>query len=92
MKKPTKRQLLDALAKKRDGCVKIQKSRSTGQYVGLYRSREAGIETDPEFPWSTVCEDHGGVVCHRSRKDAESNLSHPEEWCPVCQGTEPEPD
>lgn len=67
------------------GIVLYRKARSTGTHVGLYKSVEAGIETDPEYPWSTVCEPHGGVVCHETRKKAESFLSHPEEWCPVCQ-------
>ena len=66
------------------GCCKLQKSRE-GTTVGLYRSAEAGIETDPEWPWATVCEPHGGVVCHRTRAEAEAALSHPKDWCPTCQ-------
>jgi len=53
--------------------------------VGLYRSDDAGIESDPETPWATVCEEHGGVVCYETRKAAESYVAHPEQWCPVCQ-------
>jgi hypothetical protein len=68
------------------GIVLYRKARSTGTHVGLYKADEAGIESDPESPWATVCEEHGGVVCHANRRNAESYLSHPEEWCPVCQG------
>jgi hypothetical protein len=68
-----------------DGLVLQRKARSTGTLVGLYKSDDAGIESDPEYPWSTVCEPHGGVVCHETRKAAEAALSHPEDWCPTCQ-------
>jgi hypothetical protein len=72
------------------GAVLFRKARSTGTHVGLYRSDESGIESDPDYPWSIVCEEHAGVTCHRTRKDAESYLSHPEEWCPTCQEHERE--
>lgn len=67
------------------GIVAYRKARSTGTHVGLYHSDEAGIESDPELPWSIVCEEHAGVVSCKTRKDAESYLSHPEDWCPTCQ-------
>lgn len=69
----------------RAGCVELRRTRS-GRQVGLYKSAEAGIETDPTHPWATVCEDHHGVVCHPTRQIAEIALSQPEEWCPTCQG------
>jgi hypothetical protein len=74
------------------GIVAYRRARSTGTHVGLYKSAEAGIESDPDYPWSTVCEEHAGVVAHHTRREAESYLSHPEDWCPVCQGHEPAPD
>ena len=37
-----------------------------------------------------VCEPHGGIVHHERYKDAADFLSHPEEWCPVCQGDDQE--
>lgn len=74
----------------RPGCVELRQTRQ-GVQVGLYRSLEAGIETDPDYPWSTVCEPHGGVVCHETRELAEAALSHPDQWCPVCQGHEEAP-
>lgn len=39
---------------------------------------------DDELPWSTVCEAHGAVVSHATRRVAEQWLSHPEEWCEEC--------
>lgn len=79
------RAALAAEARSRAGCVTLRRARSTGTLVGLYRSFKAGLEIDPDYPWSTVCEDHGGIVCHRTRALAAQNLSHPEEWCPDCQ-------
>ena len=67
------------------GVVLYRKARSTGTHVGLYRSYESGFESDPEWPWSTVCDEHGGIVCHATRKAAETFLSHPEDWCPTCK-------
>jgi hypothetical protein len=67
------------------GIVMYRKARSTGTHVGLYDALEAGFESDPETPWATVCEEHGGIVCHATRKAAETYLSHPEDWCPTCQ-------
>lgn len=58
-----------------------RRARSTGTVVALYR---ATYESDPSIPWETVCEDHGGIVCHPTRRIAEGWLSHPEDWCPSC--------
>ena len=55
-----------------------RKCRSTGTVVQLWRNFD-------EFPWATVCADHGGIVGHYTRRDAEGWLSHPEDWCPTCQ-------
>jgi len=84
-RKPTQRQLLDILASRRAGCVKILKSRSTGQYVGLYRSAESGIEVDPDYPWTTVCEDHGGVVKALLMSCAAPLLSS--QWARACSAS-----
>lgn len=47
-----------------------RKARSTGTTVGLYNSREAGLDDDPSCKWSTVCEDHGGIVGHETLQQA----------------------
>lgn len=69
----------------RDGCEKITRARATGTLVGLYRSVEAGIETDPDSPWSTVCEEHHAVVCHETRRGAELAMARPDDWCDDCR-------
>ncbi len=62
--------------------VKRCRARVTGTIVSL-------IDCGKEYPdgrWMTVCETHGGCINHDSRKLAMQWLSHPDEWCPVCQG------
>lgn len=68
----------------RDGCIALRTTRG-GIQVGLYRSAEAGMETDPEYPYSTVCESHGTLVSHETRRAADQGLSHPEMWCDQCR-------
>lgn len=58
-----------------------RRARSTKTVVELWRDYD-------EEPWMTVCVDHGGCVGHDTRRLAERWLSHPEEWCPTCQGEE----
>jgi hypothetical protein len=72
----------------RSGCLVLRTTRK-GIHVGLYRSREAGIESDPEYPYTTVCEDHNTCVCHETRRSAEQCLSHPEMWCDDCREARP---
>jgi len=73
------------LADERAGCVEIRRSRLTGTLVGLYRSAEAGMEADPEWPWTTVCEAHHTLVSHATRKLARENLPDPCGWCDECR-------
>jgi hypothetical protein len=67
------------------GCVVIRKSRITGSRAGLYHSMQAGIETDPELPWVTLCEDHATMVCHGSLALAKEALPDPSVWCEECR-------
>ena len=69
---------------KRAGCRVLRKTRG-GVLVGLYDANAAGMESDPATPWATVCEEHGGIVCHETLRDARAYLAHPDEWCPLCQ-------
>ncbi len=71
-----------------------RKARATGTRVYLVHNPDA----DPDQPWETVCEDHGGVCSHQTRSVATSFLSHPDEWCEDCMygpgtldGTNPAP-
>ena len=73
------------LVAEREGCLTLRRARATGTLVGLYRAAEAGM--DPEAGrYATVCEDHGVVVNHETRRLAESSLAHPDEWCQGCGG------
>jgi len=80
MRKSTKRYSYNGLA----GCVTQQRNRCTKRLVGLYHSYQAGIESDPTLPWSTVCEEHGNVVCHANLANAKAAMSYPD-WCEDCQ-------
>lgn len=71
-------------AAERAGCIALRTTRK-GVRVGLYLSAEGGLETDPEHPYSTVCEMHGTLVCHETRRSAERCLSHPDMWCDECR-------
>lgn len=69
------------------GCVEQRRTRA-GLRVGLYHAAQAGL--DPEAGvWCLVCEDHGGCVNTDKLSHARSWLSHPEDWCPTCQGEPP---
>ena len=67
------------------GLVQYRRARQSGTFVGIYRSLEAGIESDPDLPWATVCEPHAGVVCHRTLELARRFAPVPLDWCPTCQ-------
>ena len=70
------------------GLIVMRRSRATGTLVGVYRAAEAGIEDDPTTPWATVCEPHGGCMCHSTRANAMRWAPHPQDWCPTCRGDE----
>jgi hypothetical protein len=67
-----------------------RKCRATGTVVTLYDGRESGDDIDGGR-WQTVCEDHGTIICHETKRFAELALSHPDDWCDVCMGNEPDP-
>lgn len=72
-----------------EGCVIVRKVHSTGTHVGIYFKT---FESDPEWPWTTVCEEHGGCINHHSLELARQWAPHPEDWCPTCKGEEPVPE
>jgi hypothetical protein len=67
------------------GCVTQRKNRKTGNLIGVYHGEQSGIESDPESPWVTLCEEHGNLVCHRSLRLAMDHAAAPEMWCEDCQ-------
>ena len=56
----------------------------TGTIATLYDAREAGMGVEGGR-WKTVCEDHGSIVAHATRRDAIPHLASPEEWCEECR-------
>ena len=70
------------------GCVVQRKSRKTGTTVGIYQANQAGMESDPESPWATVCEVHHTLVCHTSLKLAFHHAPDPTGWCEDCRTEE----
>ena len=67
------------------GLVQQTRAQTTGTLVGLYHSEQAGLDHDPEYPWTTVCEDHGLMVTHASLRAARAHAVVPHEWCELCQ-------
>lgn len=59
-------------------------ARITGTLVVLVNSAEQGI--DPELPWTLICEEHNAIMQFETRKNAESWMSVPQDWCEDCQG------
>ena len=73
------------------GCVVQRISRKTKTLVGLYSSEQSGMEIDPEWPWSTVCEEHNTLVSHGSLAAARATLPDPTNWCDECREAEAKP-
>jgi hypothetical protein len=64
------------------GCVSQHRNQVTKTVVGVYRNDQCGL--DDSEPWSTVCEDHGHVVCHDTLKLAQYHSADPAGWCESC--------
>lgn len=68
------------------GLVRLTTARQTGTIVGVYDNRLAGFDEDiPELRWASVCEVHGALVHHSSRRNAEGWAGLPADWCDECQ-------
>lgn len=73
------------------GCVRYSKSRYTGTVVAIYKAREAGF--DPAGgEWVAVCETHGTISNHLTRRNAEYMAPYPDNWCETCASNHYEPD
>lgn len=64
--------------------ISSHRSRSTGTTVDVIDNRDGSFDTG-DLGWFTLCEDHGGVASHPTRKLAVSWAPVPDEWCPECQ-------
>lgn len=61
-------------------------ARSTGTLVLVVDGEAGGVDTyEGAQPWSTICDDHGGICSHETLAAAQSWASAPQEWCPSCQ-------
>lgn len=67
------------------GCVQQRKCRATKMLVGIYSSYEAGMESDPELPWSVVCETHGAIVCTETLYAAQRTATDTTNFCDECR-------
>lgn len=81
---------LEADRATRDGCVQLRTCRATGVEVGIYRSLEAGMESDPATPWSVVCEKHATLVSTETKAQALSTATDTRYWCDECRAERPE--
>lgn len=68
-----------------DGVIKVSRARSTGVIVFAVDGERFGVDTNyGAEPFSTICDEHGGVCSHTTKTVALSWLSAPEQWCPFC--------
>lgn len=64
--------------------MRTRKSQQTGARITVGTAEE--MELDPtDGKWVTVCEDHGLILNHRTRKLAEWHAADPIGWCEGCQ-------
>lgn len=66
------------------GARMSQRCRQTGTTITLYRTAECGLGDVDDGVWSTVCENHGSIVQHDTRRNAESAMAYPD-WCDDCR-------
>jgi len=66
------------------GLLAMHRSRTTGTVIGLYRARDARLDDDEgRAPYSTVCQDHGTICCHRTLRAARGHMAYVG-WCEAC--------
>lgn len=66
------------------GAVESRVNRQTGTVVTVYNTEKANIAPD-DGPYATVCEDHGCILTHSSRRRATSCMACPADWCEDCR-------
>jgi len=63
--------------------ISLRKCHQTGTMIEVVKDQlDVG---PPELKYWTICQDHGGLVGHTTRKDAVGWAASPEDWCPTCQ-------
>lgn len=59
-----------------------RKNRMTGTTITVCPSE--GADAADGLPWTTICEDHGYLVCHPNLALARAHAADPD-WCEKCQ-------
>lgn len=73
------------------GLVETRRSRQTGHIVYIYDGEPARMDTEAGR-WQTVCETHGYVSSHATRKRARIWLADPCRWCEECEAARNAPE
>ena len=60
-----------------------RKNRITGTEITVARTSDLGLDPSHDGKWTTLCEDHGNNVTHRTKKLAIYHSAVPE-WCYDC--------
>ena len=68
------------------GCASCKLSPATSTRVSVFHTKQAGL--DASKPWVSVCEDHGSIVEHATKKLADA-ARDPREWCDACREAMP---
>jgi hypothetical protein len=55
----------------------------TGGWTSVYDGEPAGMDTEAGR-WQTVCEEHGTICSHATKRLARAFGPRPEEWCEEC--------
>lgn len=69
-----------------------RKNRLTRTIILMGRSADFDLdaENDGANDWWTICEDHGTVASHETRRLAESFMAVPNQFCDECRRIAPE--
>lgn len=67
--------------------VKAARNRQTGTLIQVVDNRDGSFDEGGE-PWYTVCDQHGRMLGHRTRRLAEWHAPAPMDWCECCDGRE----
>ena len=71
--------------------MKARKNRRTGAMVAVVDNRNGHFEVDRDDhgrvvnPWYTVCDTHGYLASHPSRRLAVQWAAYPDDWCEECR-------
>lgn len=67
------------------GIREYHRSRQTGTMIGVYDGIAAEMDVEAGR-WQTVCEEHGTILSHATRRIASDHSRVPLEWCEECRG------